>query len=72
MVTELLFQLRRAQKIKIASRVEFYVPYSLGMDHHIVQIPQIDVGQLLAQNALHFRIQRLACLRINLASRPVD
>src|ERR1700756_4262617 len=58
----LLSELRGAQEIKIPRRIQPQIPYPVGMHHDIIEIPQIDVWQILRQNTLNLGIQRLAHL----------
>src|SRR3974390_152136 len=63
-LTRLLGDLRRAQKVVISRRIDLNPSHSLGMHQHIIQIPQIDVRQLIRNDLLHLGVNRLALLLI--------
>src|SRR5260370_25760692 len=65
-------EFRAPQEIKIPRRIQPQVSDPVRVHHDIVEIPQINVWQILSQNALHLGIQRLARLRIDIASCLVD
>ena len=63
---------RSAQEIEISRRIQPQIPHTVRMHHDIVEVPQIDVRQVLRQNALHLGIQRLSHLWIDLAPCLID
>ncbi len=48
--------LRRAQEIVISRRIQLQILHAPRMHEHVVEIPQIDVRQVLGQNALYLGV----------------
>ena len=65
-------QLGCPQKIVISCWIQLQIAYAFVVHEDIIQIPQIDIRQLLSQNELNLGIDRLAHLGIDFAARLVD
>src|SRR3954447_17227996 len=58
-----------SQKIVISCWSQFDSLHALGVHQDVVEIPEIDVRQLLSKNLLHFCVERLSDAGIDLAAR---
>ena len=67
-----IHQLGRPQKIKVARRIELKPAHSPRVDHHIVEVPEVDVGHILCQYLLQLRINLATQTLVGDRSRPVD
>src|SRR5690348_5031331 len=65
-------QFRLAQEVIVASRVQFQISHTVRVYEHVVEVPQINVGQVLRENTLYLVVQNLPGLGIDLLARLID
>src|SRR5712691_8640185 len=65
-------QLSRFQKIIISGSIQRQIPHSLRMHQHVVEIPEINVGQVLRQDLLDFCVKLLSGVLVKLAASLVN
>src|SRR5574340_487909 len=61
-----------AEEIVVAGGVEAQVAHPPRVDQHVVQVPEIDVGQILGQEALQLGVDLLPLLRVQFPAALVD
>src|ERR1700692_5066172 len=60
------------QKIVIPRRIQSRVPHTSSMYQHVIEVPQIDVGNIARQDFLNFIVKFFPSILIDLAARQVD
>src|SRR6185369_2873329 len=60
------------QEVKIPRRIQFHPVHPLGVHHQIVEIPKIDVGEVVRQDSLNLSIILLSSILIELCLGPLD
>src|SRR5574340_1575856 len=60
------------QEVVVAGRVEAQVAHPPRVNQHVVQVPEIDVGQVVGQEALQLSVNLLALFWIQFAAALVD
>src|SRR6266566_4278439 len=65
-------QLRGFKEIVVAGRIQCKPLHALGVNEHVVLVPEIDIGKLLCENPLNLCVRLFARILIEFAARLVD
>src|SRR5580692_8067760 len=68
----LRYEFRRAQEVVISCGIQFQVSHPAVVHKNVIEIPQIDVWQIVGQDVLHLGIERLAYAWVDGASRLIN
>src|SRR5271155_2117067 len=60
------------KKVVIAGRIQGQVLHTLVVNHYVVEVPQVDVRQILGEDSLNLRVDLLACVLVRFAAGLLD